>query len=524
MRHAGILGPAVLLLAVFFPAFVTDYGIHNDYRIAESAGPSSLAFGHIESFHLVRVGRILNAYLFNLHWHQITSYTDLKYSRLISSVILVVSFASIAAHVSRHTKLSERSAAFLVFALFLAPPVTINAYYASLLVPGTLAIAFTAFCYIAQRPLLERALRPGSTRGQWIVWIGFTLSALVAGHFIYTPSTMIFLVLAAIALMYGTDAARERTAALAATLVYSTSCVVYFAIQKVIVFPWASRALSYGGRWTDPQYQFSVSWSVLGDRTLGFLHDALSATFRVWDVFEGCNAAWITIPVLVLLGIRRHLQSRTDPEARRHDRFVIGFFAVFFAIGIAPFLVSDLRWPGVRMLLVPTLLVALVLVGGFLDVTKIAARDGSTRRDRRILLASSLVLAALALATISIGVWESRSEVQCLEHFARDPRVDQIVLLGASDGESRLGLEFGHRIRETGPLHDFGTQVIGALAHRGGITPGRAQRLIASLGEIESSALQRLELRGSRTIVVDVASYACACVAGSACGAGEAPL
>jgi hypothetical protein len=499
------------LFAALSPAFLSDFGVHNDWSIGDRVLVPDLTLGHAESYHLVRVGRLLNALLYNAQWRQIGTYTDLRLWRFLAALLTVASFTAVALHAGRFTTLSGSRGVLLVFALFLAPPLVINSYYASLFVPGAVAIALVSGVYIAQQRLFVAAWASRSPRSWLTIASVLTALALVVGHFLYTPSTAFFLVLAAFFLLFG--APLGQRAALLELGVYGLSCLLYFVLQREIVSPWASQAFTYDSGWTDPQYTFEVAW-MPGERSLEFLRDAASVSFNAWNAFLGFDASWLSISVVCIALLRKARRCK-NREDRLRGLFVLTFFSACIALSIAPPLLSDFRWTGYRILVGPVLLVCVAFLWA---LPSLIPSRASGRAERALPLVSCLILAGVTFAGLATAVREARTEVGCLEDFVLNgPMAETVLLLGeeSGGGRSRLRQEFGSRIREAGPVAEFGFQVIAKLRHDGHLPEPRAS-LLRYLGEVGREALESLPLTG-RIAVLDVNATGCACVAGPAC-------
>ena len=112
------------------------------------------------------------------------------------------------------------------------------------------------------------------------------------------------------------------------------------------------------------------------------------------------------------------------------------------------------------------------------------------------------------------AVREAHEEVRCLEDFAQNDSRPETVLLLAEDSSRRSQLreEFGYRIREAGPVAEFGFQVVSKLRH-----DGKLDGLpLAYVGEVSREDLPSVESR-PRLAVLDVSAQGCACVAGPVC-------
>jgi hypothetical protein len=240
-------------------------------------------------------------------------------------------------------------------------------------------------------------------------------------------------------------------------------------------------------------------------------------SFNAWNAFGSFDAVWIVAPVIAVALLRGAL-SRADREGRRHAVFVLGFFVACFGLSIAPALFSNFRPTGYRILVAPVLLVCIAFLWAVSSGLPLRAAAALRLRERYWLGVSTGLLACATVATLATAVHEARAEVECLQHFVlNSPRVDTLLLLGEGPGggRSRLDQEFGYRIREVGPLDEFGFQVIGDLLERGRLAPARAA-LMNKLRVVSSEEAAQLRA-APRTAVLDVNARSCSCVAGLAC-------
>jgi len=500
---------AVLVLAAVSPALFAEYGVHSDYRLGDRALVGDLVFGHIESFHLVRVGRILNALLTNVQWRLIASYDQLGRWRVFAAVLLVFSFLAVALLLRRGTRLSPARAALVSLSVFLMPCFTVNVYIASLFVPGAVTLAYAVGVYMVQRELLGPDSHSPVRLAAWLV---VTLPALIVGHFLYTPSTAMFLALAAIHLVFGPPSPATRRTAGLELGVYVLAALAYFAVQQEIVFPWALRTLSFGSAWTDPEYDFAIA--LPGTESIGFLGETFAASANVWNAFAGIDVAWLVTAVL-LAGLVRALW-RSDAAGRHHLLFSAGFFVACFGMGVAPLLVSHFHALGYRILTLPMLLIGIALLAIAFDLVPQADSAPRQRREGVLVATVATFLGGLAFATMSTAVGEARAEIECLERFLlHAPPLESIALLEESPGGSRLRFEFSERIREAGPLDEFGYQVIETMTRRGMLAPNH--KGLSRTARAVTRNLAEEAARGRRSAVLDVGIDSCSCIAGSVC-------
>lgn len=512
-RASIVLGAGLLLVALS-PAFLFDFGVHNDWRIGAHALLSDGALAHVESYHLVRVGRALNAVLYNLQWKQIDSHTDLRQWRFASALLVVACFVVVALHLRRSALPSGGRAAFFTLALFLAPPITIDVYYASLFVPGTLGIVLASGTFVAQRRFLDGLPRAAATRRRLVLWSIVTVSGLTVGHFVYTPSVAFFLVLAALHALYGPASSQSRRRALLELGAYIASCVLYFVLQRALVLPWAAEAFAYSSLWTDSRYSFRISlWP--GREGLSFLRDSVRMSLGAWNAFASIDAGWIVTPVIGL-ALARAAFARVERERRRHGLFLVGFLVACFGAAVAPAVLTNFPWADYRVLVCPILLACIAFLWALSRLAAGSFFAVSPQREPWVLGLGSIVLAAAAFATLATGVREARAEVECLQRFALGAsRTASIRMVIDESGprRSRLRKEFGYRVDEVGPLDEFAFEVTRDLIERGRLAPTRAAQW-ADVPVLDLEAAERL--RGAPGIaVLDVGS--CACVAGSVC-------
>jgi hypothetical protein len=494
---------AAALFAVLAPAWLSDFGVYNDWglRPSDVAGPP--VFGHPESYHLVRVGRLLNALLHNVQWRQLESYADLRAWRLLAAVLLAASFVAVSLDLARATRLPPRRTVLLLFAVFLAPPMLLPAYYASLFAASAVALAWVSGTYVLQRRLFAAAWAAPSRLRRVLPVAALATLALVVGHELYTPSTALFLVLAAFSLLYGDERAPRQ--ALVELAVYGLSCALYLVLHRAVLGPWAERTFTFGSRWTDAQYGFDVAWSP-GAQSLEFLRDAATVSLNAWNAFLGVDASAF---VLVVIGAALPLAARRSDRAQRYrGLFIVAFFLACAAASLAPPLLSDFRWTGYRILVGPVLLVCVALLWALARLL-----------PERLLTVACLLLACTGAAAFWTAVHEARTEVRCLQDFARTTSAETVLLLGEvpGAGRSRLREEFGYRVREVGLAAEFGREVVLKLRREGQLV-GSPLRQVGPIAPEELASIARQP----RLAVLDVSAAGCACVTGPACGDARA--
>jgi len=280
--------------------------------------------------------------------------------------------------------------------------------------------------------------------------------------------------------------------------------------------PWASQSFEHDSQWTDPQYHFAISLGITRTKWL-FMRDAMDSSLNLWNAFNGMDVAWLA-PAVLCVALLRRLRC-AGPKRWRPALFVWGFFAASFALGLAPFYVSDFRDAGYRMLLGPAQLVALALIWAVEELLGFHDRDDLPGWARFLLPSLAVLLASVAFVTMLTGVREARAEVSCLEGvLSTAPAGTEVLLLNRLWGGSRLRFEFGWRISEQGLLDEFATQVVGGVSNRQGIELGPGSRGLPTAREASEDEALRSNADSSSAAFLSLPPHACVCRPARICG------
>lgn len=417
----GLLLYAVLFFALVGPFVSQDFWVHNDARIGEQAGNLALPFGHVEAYHLVRVGRIIGAWLYSQQWALMSSYTDLAAHRLASLLMLAGALILAGLHLTRETRLARLHCGIFLLLLFLLPPYLLNAYYASHVIPGSVNILLVIAGYTLYWHAISCLKEPSAGGGISVRYllthrwpqIASTVAVLVVALFIYYPTTALFLVFGVIRLFLGHAERRSRDRWLAAIdgCVFVMAVAIYLAAHSVI-WPLVKDQDWYSGRWTDPTYSFSLAFQPTAQ--LESLSQSIALSLNLWNSVAGVNLGFITCVTILLAAGHRTLRARFETETLRHIAFAAGWTGVVFLLSLAPLLITAKPIPGYRVLFVPMTVVWVTLFWSIIYLDRIFA--SAARLDFTLVVIAAAVCAYTLVMLGSVVAYE-RKAISCTERI-----------------------------------------------------------------------------------------------------------
>ena len=143
---------ALAMLLLYLPAFVFDFGVHNDY-MAWSYRNDKCCLRFPESTHLLAVGRPLGALLLNLHFAAFGDIKSLAIGRAVSWLTMIAAYYIFCLTLIKKYRLSHLFSITTGFLIFLLPSAILYVIWLTNFVPGSLAtlISVTAF-FLISRP------------------------------------------------------------------------------------------------------------------------------------------------------------------------------------------------------------------------------------------------------------------------------------------------------------------------------------------------------------------------------------
>lgn len=185
-----LLVSSILLLLFYIPLAGSTFAFHNDWIILING---VVPDAHLETQHLINIGRPLGAWLLNLS-NQFLYATgtnflrDIMLARFFNLTFLLTLHAYFLLRLHALTTLAPSRLTLLGFLIFILPAYRLNVLWQGNLVPGILAClgGAAAFeCCVRWQWETSRPRRLG--------WIFLAMLLLLAVHLIYTPAASILL-------------------------------------------------------------------------------------------------------------------------------------------------------------------------------------------------------------------------------------------------------------------------------------------------------------------------------------------
>ena len=225
-----------LAVFIYLPAFVTTFGIHNDYCFLGYT-PSSSWLCFPETNFLMALGRPLGAVLLNVERIFLHSLGSFFYGRLVSFALSLGSAWLIVRHLTDRLNIEPLVASAIGFCFVLMPACQVFIMWLTNLVPGSLNVLLSLLFYGA----LERADLREIVRGhaRSLGWMTVAMSCFLLTLLIYPPTALTFLALTFANLLFspGPEWPRVRLEVVRDLVFAGTGMVVYFVATKFVMLP-----------------------------------------------------------------------------------------------------------------------------------------------------------------------------------------------------------------------------------------------------------------------------------------------
>ncbi|VAW13975.1 hypothetical protein MNBD_BACTEROID05-374, partial [hydrothermal vent metagenome] len=230
---------SVFSFFVFYPAFVTDFGLHNDYVMLDAYSSGFLK--HMESGYMILIGRALNAVWINIQNIFIHQISDFGLWRFISFCFLMSNTFFLYRFLIRKFELEKFWASVIAFGVLFLPANQVFVLWSGSFVIGT----FNVFLVFGAYFLLD------SIGGENILKINFAQSKLVflklvgagvlfvASLFTYPATAMFVFVLTGTYVLFEPIARWDRTRRIVArdVIFFGMLMVIYRLLDRGVVSP-----------------------------------------------------------------------------------------------------------------------------------------------------------------------------------------------------------------------------------------------------------------------------------------------
>lgn len=296
------IGPGSVLfflpaLLVYFPAFVTSFGIHNDYRFLPGNFTDHKVF--LEAPHLFLVGRALQAGLIVFQGWLIERISDFNLARLLSFLMMLVFAGMFDRFLRRELVLPPFWSRVIVLQMMALPSSQIYVLWTAHFLPGFVTLLWAQAAYVLYTASREKdrsaAAGPVAAKAvRWGAW-GLFLAAL----FLYPINATFVFLLIFLRITFSpalSDLQRFRQA-VKETLFFGSAMAVYFVMNVFWILPLAPASLVSEHALAGTRYDFSFGAELYAKGAL-IRQTFVVALAGVWHGVWGDRGAWLTAGLL----------------------------------------------------------------------------------------------------------------------------------------------------------------------------------------------------------------------------------
>ena len=251
-----------LLFFTYFPVFIIEFGIHNDYS-AWDYDNSNCCLGYPESTHLLAVGRPLGALLLNIQFLFFDSVSDFAPARFLSFGFILASAGLMHYYLTKRLLLAQGWALALVFCIFTLPSSQLYIIWVTNFIPGSFNVFLACLSYLIMDTVWRNRSLPQKTVANIVGIITASLIFTIS-LFIYPPTALFFLVFTFANVLFSKISlwATTRLRVAIDVLFCSFYMAVYFILIRFVYFPLLSYYDSDFGAYLasiNKSYEFSIT-------------------------------------------------------------------------------------------------------------------------------------------------------------------------------------------------------------------------------------------------------------------------
>ncbi len=443
----AVLVIVAVLLFIYWPALIHEFGFHNDYRVRDvldySFDTSSWRgmLKHLESMHLLYIGRPVNAIAFNLHQSLFHTVADFTLGRLATLVLTIGLALALFLFLRLQLQVSRVHAVALSIATYALPSFQLYISWVANFVPGTLniAVSVTAFHCAHAAWVRSPALL---SRKNWL-WVAAAFMLLEVAMLNYPPTAFFLLFYLFLFVAYSPAPLPEvKTFSKRILALSVVSLGAYFVIYKLIYFPWMQ---GFWGAEFKTYDANTYAFSLLSNETpIRLVADLFRFGLLAWMPANNQISYPIINGMIVILGAliwiclpternqgKSVLESATEGDARLH----LMLYAALLCI--APFLISPKSFVAYRVQAPWFAMFAVIVVAAYLRVARLVgvllARPYAATLGIVIVMvmliasARSMVDATVANATTELNVF--KKELAQLPKVVKKEKIKILVVL-----------------------------------------------------------------------------------------------
>lgn len=344
-------------IIAYSSALTTEFAIHNDYRAFDIQHYSINIFDgwhgilkHMESMHLMYIGRPLNAILFNFQQSLIHTIEDFRYARYLSlATLILISFIT---YLKLHQKLKYLNVWLLIvaFGILSIPSANLYVCWISNYVPGSLNLLLSLLAWL----LFDHSIRHTSIYVRY--WgLFFSYLTLLAACLNYPATALFFGFIPFVRLVLDKgDWSEVKHNALFSLGFLLLTLVSYVLIHKLLLYKYFSHLFGSEFRSYDPvSYKFTFA---INQNLFKLLIEAVTAGFSIYSTHvEKYYLSLINILILFIsLLITSSLIKVNDftrlSQKELKERAII--IIAFLAVSLSPILLTPNGFVAYRILYV----------------------------------------------------------------------------------------------------------------------------------------------------------------------------
>lgn len=365
----------LLSFLVYLPAFVTEFGAHNDYTLIPPSLGNHLVF--MDTRHLILAGRALQAVLvYPIAW-TINRVADLVAWRIISFFCMLVFVAIFLRFLRRRFGLEPFWLFVLGLAIVFLPESQLCILMVTTFLGGFVTLLPSLWAYV----LLEQGwktdekkmLRQKKTRSAGTLAFSFLLfeSAL----FIYPPNAMFVFVCTFASLFFATKTQVPQARRIFGRdlIFFGSAMLVYWIVNLNVVIPWAQANLKFmqthAAAMTGGLYELDMTADLFSKSRL-LWESFLISMAGVWHLAWGPRAGegLLVLALLCTAGLRQ--QTRREFDLTVFLQKLLGGVALFVLINLPAIMAKGCDHViGYRVLFASAVLLLLWLIGLLRAVT-----------------------------------------------------------------------------------------------------------------------------------------------------------
>ncbi len=434
----------LLSFLAFTPAFLTHYGVHNDYSIWFDTHNKWLRFD--ESPSMVTRGRALGAVLLSVPCAFINTVADFAKVRFVSYLLTLLSVGFLIRFFQQRCRLDYVWSTLMAFGILFLPTSQANILWATASVQGPFTFLLSILCYMG----LE------TWRGNKASLIGvFVFFILLLFIYPATVLVVLALTLAKVLFAQGNQWPVIRRQALFDTAFFCIGILSYRLIDRTIVYPIAVKH-GFPHGWPNTEYAMEVSNNLAAK--LPLLQDIiLVSASGTWHPFLGVQGALVAASIIslcALIILIRHWQQRRGLSLSAATWQKTAFFLFLLVMSCMPCLLggSYFKLTGYRVLL-PTASIFIVLL--FYIMFK---ADASFKGMRYLAIALGIAMAVACFWNIKEVSRNYAREYNFIRNQIRThdlTRVNRYLFFKIPEEKSYIGrpLPFEFNLKINGAVH-----------------------------------------------------------------------